>query len=59
MFCKGDAGGMRRGAHDCLGHAAVGGVVEGVAALSEVVPRCSLSTCACASAILEHTTIHN
>lgn len=30
---------MRQEAHDCLGHAAVGGVVEGVVALSEVVPR--------------------
>lgn len=39
MFFKGGAGGMRQEAHDCLGHAAVGGVVEGVVALSEVVPR--------------------
>lgn len=30
---------MRQEVHDCLGHAAVGGVVEGVVALSEVVPR--------------------
>jgi hypothetical protein len=39
LFCKGGAGGMLLKAHDCLGHAAVGGVVEGVVALSEIVPR--------------------
>lgn len=33
LFRKGGAGGMRLEAHDCLGHAAVGGVVEGVVAL--------------------------
>lgn len=41
---------MRQEAHDCLGHAAVGGVVEGVVALSEVVPRRA------ACAILVHRT---
>lgn len=43
---------MRQEAHDCLGHAAVGGVVEGVVALSEVVPRRA------ACAILVRSTIH-
>jgi hypothetical protein len=52
VFCEGGAGGMRQEAHDCLGHAAVGGVLEGVVALSEVFPR--RAPCA----ILVRSTIH-